>query len=117
MFDTQNGAVHPQLNESLIKDLSIPLQSVRKSTVHIPFCFVIFLFSSPSSTEPLRLRFGTLEKTLSLQVPMASYLLRKYADYLYTKWERTILWDMIDHPSSKHLCCCLLHWRRWGCHH
>ncbi|CAN0922836.1 Uncharacterized protein At4g29660 [Linum grandiflorum] len=27
---------------------------------------------------------------------MASYLWRKYADYLYTKWERTILWDMID---------------------
>ena len=27
---------------------------------------------------------------------MASYLWRKYADYLYTKWERTILWDMVD---------------------
>ncbi|KAB1209312.1 hypothetical protein CJ030_MR6G009329 [Morella rubra] len=27
---------------------------------------------------------------------MASYLWRKYADYVYTKWERTILWDMID---------------------
>ncbi|KAJ6976772.1 hypothetical protein NC653_028824 [Populus alba x Populus x berolinensis] len=26
----------------------------------------------------------------------ASYLWRKYADYLYTKWERTILWDMIE---------------------
>ncbi|KAG6588034.1 hypothetical protein SDJN03_16599, partial [Cucurbita argyrosperma subsp. sororia] len=29
---------------------------------------------------------------------MASYLYlwRKYAGYVYTKWERTILWDMID---------------------
>ncbi|KAI4356296.1 hypothetical protein L6164_000328 [Bauhinia variegata] len=27
---------------------------------------------------------------------MTSYLWRKYADYLYTKWERTILWDMVD---------------------
>ena len=27
---------------------------------------------------------------------MASYLWRKYADYVYTKWERTILWDMVD---------------------
>lgn len=27
---------------------------------------------------------------------MASYLWRKYADYLYTKWERTILWDMVE---------------------
>ncbi|KAF2285149.1 hypothetical protein GH714_038831 [Hevea brasiliensis] len=31
---------------------------------------------------------------------MASYLWRKYADYLYTKWERTILWDMIE-PYKK----------------
>ncbi|KAG6662065.1 hypothetical protein CIPAW_03G217300 [Carya illinoinensis] len=29
-------------------------------------------------------------------VEMASYLWRKYADYLYTKWEKTLLWDMID---------------------
>ncbi|KAG9137467.1 hypothetical protein Leryth_019887 [Lithospermum erythrorhizon] len=27
---------------------------------------------------------------------MASYLWRKYADYLYNKWEKTILWDMVD---------------------
>ena len=27
---------------------------------------------------------------------MASYLWRKYSEYLYTKWERTILWDMIE---------------------
>lgn len=27
---------------------------------------------------------------------MASYLWRKYADYLYTKWERKILWDMVE---------------------
>lgn len=27
---------------------------------------------------------------------MTSYLWKKYADYLYTKWERTILWDMIE---------------------
>ncbi|KAF7149187.1 hypothetical protein RHSIM_Rhsim03G0233100 [Rhododendron simsii] len=27
---------------------------------------------------------------------MASYLWRKYADYLYSKWEKTILWDMVD---------------------
>ncbi|GMH13721.1 hypothetical protein Nepgr_015562 [Nepenthes gracilis] len=27
---------------------------------------------------------------------MASYLWRKYADYLYTKWEKTILWDMVE---------------------
>ncbi|MED6156799.1 hypothetical protein PIB30_017792 [Stylosanthes scabra] len=26
---------------------------------------------------------------------MASYLWRKYADYLYTKWEKTFLWDMV----------------------
>ena len=33
---------------------------------------------------------------LKLIVEMASYLWRKYADYVYTKWERTLLWDMID---------------------
>ncbi|TKY49431.1 hypothetical protein E2542_SST26862 [Spatholobus suberectus] len=28
---------------------------------------------------------------------MASYLWRKYADYLYTKWEKkTLLWDMVE---------------------
>ncbi|KAL2939205.1 hypothetical protein RDABS01_007712 [Bienertia sinuspersici] len=27
---------------------------------------------------------------------MTSYLWKKYADYVYTKWERTILWDMIE---------------------
>ncbi|CAL5360384.1 unnamed protein product [Camellia sinensis] len=27
---------------------------------------------------------------------MASYLWRKYADYVYSKWEKTILWDMVD---------------------
>ncbi|OMO67317.1 Prenylated rab acceptor PRA1 [Corchorus capsularis] len=27
---------------------------------------------------------------------MASYLWRKYADYVYTKWERTLLWDMLE---------------------
>ncbi|KAL6533990.1 hypothetical protein OROHE_013823 [Orobanche hederae] len=27
---------------------------------------------------------------------MTSYLWRKYADYVHTKWERTILWDMIE---------------------
>ncbi|OVA11362.1 hypothetical protein BVC80_9005g38 [Macleaya cordata] len=27
---------------------------------------------------------------------MTSYLWRKYSEYLYTKWEKTILWDMID---------------------
>ncbi|KAL8045260.1 hypothetical protein ABFX02_08G101500 [Erythranthe guttata] len=27
---------------------------------------------------------------------MTSYLWRKYADYVYTKWGRTFLWDMID---------------------
>ncbi|KAK1403858.1 Embryo defective 2752 [Heracleum sosnowskyi] len=27
---------------------------------------------------------------------MSSYLWRKYADHLYSKWEKTILWDMID---------------------
>ena len=27
---------------------------------------------------------------------MASYLWRKYADYLYYKWEKTILWDMLE---------------------
>lgn len=31
---------------------------------------------------------------------MASYLWRKYADYVYTKWERTILWDMME-PYKK----------------
>ncbi|KAF3956368.1 hypothetical protein CMV_018495 [Castanea mollissima] len=33
---------------------------------------------------------------LKIIVLMASYLWRKYADYVYTKWERTILWDMVD---------------------
>ncbi|XLU33833.1 hypothetical protein S245_069899, partial [Arachis hypogaea] len=28
-------------------------------------------------------------------IEMASYLWRKYADYLYTKWEKTFLWDMV----------------------
>jgi len=27
---------------------------------------------------------------------MATYLWRKYADYLYTKWEKTFLWDMVE---------------------
>lgn len=27
---------------------------------------------------------------------MSSYLWRKYADYVYSKWERTLLWDMVD---------------------
>ncbi|KAB2039658.1 hypothetical protein ES319_D02G026700v1 [Gossypium barbadense] len=27
---------------------------------------------------------------------MASYLWRKYADYVYKKWERTFLWDMLE---------------------
>ncbi|KAI4377781.1 hypothetical protein MLD38_015359 [Melastoma candidum] len=27
---------------------------------------------------------------------MATYLWRKYADYLYTKWEKEILWMMVD---------------------
>jgi len=29
-------------------------------------------------------------------IEMASYLWRKYADYLYTKWEKTFLWDMVE---------------------
>ncbi|KAM0969783.1 hypothetical protein EV1_017750 [Malus domestica] len=31
---------------------------------------------------------------------MASYLWRKYADYVYTKWERMILWNMVE-PYSR----------------
>ncbi|XP_022751735.1 uncharacterized protein At4g29660-like [Durio zibethinus] len=27
---------------------------------------------------------------------MASYLWRKYADSIYSKWERTLLWDMLE---------------------
>ncbi|XVE97998.1 hypothetical protein REPUB_Repub03eG0067500 [Reevesia pubescens] len=27
---------------------------------------------------------------------MSSFLWRKYADYVYTKWERTLLWDMLE---------------------
>ncbi|TYH26877.1 hypothetical protein ES288_A02G024500v1 [Gossypium darwinii] len=27
---------------------------------------------------------------------MASYLWRKYADYVYNKWERTFFWDMLE---------------------
>ncbi|XP_047319172.1 uncharacterized protein At4g29660 [Impatiens glandulifera] len=27
---------------------------------------------------------------------MVTYLWRKYAYYLHTKWERTLLWDMIE---------------------
>lgn len=27
---------------------------------------------------------------------MASYMWRKYADYVYTKWERMILWNMVE---------------------
>jgi len=26
----------------------------------------------------------------------ASYVWRKYADYLFTKWEKTYLWDMVE---------------------
>lgn len=26
---------------------------------------------------------------------MATYLWRRYADYVYSKWEKTILWDMV----------------------
>ncbi|KAF3625339.1 putative GATA transcription factor 22-like [Capsicum annuum] len=29
-------------------------------------------------------------------VEMATYLWRKYADYVYTKWEKTLLWDMVE---------------------
>ncbi|MFS7899246.1 hypothetical protein Hanom_Chr09g00760041 [Helianthus anomalus] len=27
---------------------------------------------------------------------MATYLWRKYADYLHTKWEKEVLWTMVD---------------------
>lgn len=27
---------------------------------------------------------------------MATYLWRKYADYVYAKWEKTLLWDMVE---------------------
>ncbi|WJX76929.1 hypothetical protein P8452_65146 [Trifolium repens] len=27
---------------------------------------------------------------------MSSYVWRKYADYLFTKWEKTFLWDMVE---------------------
>ncbi|PSS20825.1 Uncharacterized protein CEY00_Acc09865 [Actinidia chinensis var. chinensis] len=27
---------------------------------------------------------------------MASYLWRKYADHLWTKWQKTLLWDMVE---------------------
>ncbi|XAR56172.1 hypothetical protein NMG60_11036535 [Bertholletia excelsa] len=27
---------------------------------------------------------------------MVSYLWRKYADYVYIKWERTLLWNTVD---------------------
>lgn len=27
---------------------------------------------------------------------MSSYLWRRYADHVYSKWEKTLLWDMID---------------------
>lgn len=30
------------------------------------------------------------------RLEMASYLWRKYADYVYTKWERILIWDMIE---------------------
>ncbi|GAB4853806.1 hypothetical protein Ancab_018000 [Ancistrocladus abbreviatus] len=33
---------------------------------------------------------------LSELAKMASYLWRKYADHVYSKWEKTILWDMIE---------------------
>lgn len=28
---------------------------------------------------------------------MASYLWKRYAEHLYTKWEKTFLWDSIEH--------------------
>jgi hypothetical protein len=27
---------------------------------------------------------------------MSSYVWQKYADYLFTKWEKTFLWDMVE---------------------
>ncbi|GAU29614.1 hypothetical protein TSUD_164640 [Trifolium subterraneum] len=27
---------------------------------------------------------------------MSSYVWRKYADYLFNKWEKTFLWDMVE---------------------
>nr|GMD02763.1 uncharacterized protein At4g29660 isoform X1 [Ipomoea batatas] len=34
--------------------------------------------------------------TKKLGLKMVSYMFRKYSEYLYTKWERTILWDMVE---------------------
>ncbi|KAK8682392.1 hypothetical protein V6N13_054780 [Hibiscus sabdariffa] len=34
--------------------------------------------------------------TRTKKTKMASYLWRKYADYVYNKWERTLLWDMLE---------------------
>uniref|UniRef100_A0A2P2N3G4 Embryo defective 2752 protein n=1 Tax=Rhizophora mucronata TaxID=61149 RepID=A0A2P2N3G4_RHIMU len=31
---------------------------------------------------------------------LSSFLWRKYADYVYTKWEKTILWDIVE-PYSR----------------
>lgn len=46
--------------------------------------------------EKRECQFAVEQENQANLVEMATYLWRKYADYVYTKWERTILWDMID---------------------
>ncbi|XP_031388743.1 uncharacterized protein At4g29660 isoform X1 [Punica granatum] len=41
---------------------------------------------------------SAVHKRNSAMLPyrVTSYLWRKYADYLYTKWEKNVLWTMVD---------------------
>ncbi|KAK8703660.1 hypothetical protein V6N13_047310 [Hibiscus sabdariffa] len=49
------------------------------------------LYYRPIGGEENGGSFARIRKT-----KMASYLWRKYADYVYNKWERTLLWDMLE---------------------
>ena len=46
--------------------------------------------------EALKYLFATQQENSTRLVKMASYLWRKYADHLWTKWQKTLLWDMVE---------------------
>ena len=71
------------------------------------------LYQVRASSSSLQLGFHSSSKSRSLLikersfevhfcsyainlVEMATYLWRKYADYVHTKWERMILWNMVE---------------------
>lgn len=54
--------------------------------------------SKPSPVAPAVSQIQLCKAQFSAEMwrKISSYFLRKYADYSYTKWERTLLWDKID---------------------